>query len=96
MVFFFVLFVDGCFADTLTWSKPFIEGVTPLPRSLHTSTLIGNKMYVFGGWVPVVHEDKVTPGYPEKEWKWKCTNTMACLNLGSLTLRRSSVKRLTG
>lgn len=68
------------FVDTLTWSKPVVTGVTPLPRSLHTSTLIGNKMYVFGGWVPVVQDEKVAA--LEKEWKWKCTSTMACLNLG--------------
>lgn len=66
--------------DTLTWSKPEVEGITPLPRSLHTSTLIGNRMFVFGGWVPVVADDKVAQ--QEKEWKWKCTSTMACLNLG--------------
>lgn len=70
--------------DTLTWSKPVIEGVTPLPRSLHTSTLIGNRMFVFGGWVPVVADDKVASH--EKEWKWKCTSTMACLNLGKFSI----------
>lgn len=65
--------------DTLTWNKPHISGITPLPRSLHTSTLIGHRMFVFGGWVPVVSEEaKIPPS--EKEWK--CTATMACLNLG--------------
>ncbi|KAB0801371.1 hypothetical protein PPYR_05725 [Photinus pyralis] len=68
--------------DTLTWTKPQVAGPTPLPRSLHTSTLIGNKMYVFGGWVPVV-ADVVKTATNEKEWK--CTSTMACLNLDSLT-----------
>ncbi|KAF5274580.1 hypothetical protein FQA39_LY07192 [Lamprigera yunnana] len=67
--------------DTLTWSKPHISGITPLPRSLHTSTLIGNKMFVFGGWVPVV-DDVVKTATNEKEWK--CTSTMACLHLDSL------------
>ncbi|KAK4871903.1 hypothetical protein RN001_016027 [Aquatica leii] len=68
--------------DTLTWSKPQVSGIMPLPRSLHTSTLIGNKMYVFGGWVPVV-ADVVKTATNEKEWK--CTSTMACLNLDTLT-----------
>lgn len=38
------------------------------------------RMLVFGGWVPLSSnaDVKVTPG--EKEWK--CTNTLACLNLG--------------
>ena len=37
-------------------------------------------MFVFGGWVPAntEHDVKGTPN--EKEWK--CTNTLACLNLG--------------
>jgi len=39
-------------------------------------------MYVFGGWVPLVMDD-VKVATHEKEWK--CTNTLACLNLGVLT-----------
>ncbi|CAH0562216.1 unnamed protein product [Brassicogethes aeneus] len=65
--------------ETLSWSKPQISGMTPLPRSLHTSTLIGHRMFVFGGWVPV---DEVKTISNEKEWK--CTSTMACLNLETL------------
>ncbi|KAG8447911.1 hypothetical protein GDO86_015141 [Hymenochirus boettgeri] len=64
--------------DTLTWSKPNLNGVAPLPRSLHSATTIMNKMYVFGGWVPLVMDD-VKVATHEKEWK--CTNTLACLNL---------------
>ncbi|KAL1493016.1 hypothetical protein ABEB36_011161 [Hypothenemus hampei] len=67
--------------DTMTWSKPVISGVTPLPRSLHTSTLIGHRMFVFGGWVPVV-ADEGKLAINEKEWK--CTSTMACLNLETM------------
>lgn len=37
------------------------------------------RMYVFGGWVPLVMDD-VKVATHEKEWK--CTNTLACLNLG--------------
>ncbi|KAF7273748.1 hypothetical protein GWI33_013567 [Rhynchophorus ferrugineus] len=44
--------------DVMTWSKPLVSGVTPLPRSLHTSTLIGHRMFVFGGWVPVVADEE--------------------------------------
>ena len=29
--------------DTMTWSKPQLNGVPPLPRSLHSATLIGNR-----------------------------------------------------
>nr|XP_037844757.1 host cell factor 1 isoform X9 [Chlorocebus sabaeus] len=67
--------------DTLTWNKPSLSGVAPLPRSLHSATTIGNKMYVFGGWVPLVMDD-VKVATHEKEWK--CTNTLACLNLDTM------------
>ncbi|KAM4019623.1 host cell factor 1 isoform 2-T2 [Anomaloglossus baeobatrachus] len=67
--------------DTLTWNKPNLNGVAPLPRSLHSATTISNKMYVFGGWVPLVMDD-VKVATHEKEWK--CTNTLACLNLDSM------------
>lgn len=39
-------------------------------------------MYVFGGWVPLVMDD-VKVATHEKEWK--CTNTLACLNLDSMS-----------
>uniref|UniRef100_A0A4W4FG05 Host cell factor 1 n=1 Tax=Electrophorus electricus TaxID=8005 RepID=A0A4W4FG05_ELEEL len=64
--------------DSLTWTKPAVMGTAPLPRSLHSATTITNKMYVFGGWVPLVMDD-VKVATHEKEWK--CTNTLACLNL---------------
>lgn len=32
-----------CPAETLTWNKPSLSGVAPLPRSLHSATTIGNK-----------------------------------------------------
>uniref|UniRef100_A0A8D0A6D9 Host cell factor 1 n=1 Tax=Sander lucioperca TaxID=283035 RepID=A0A8D0A6D9_SANLU len=67
--------------DTLTWNKPSVSGTAPLPRSLHSATTITNKMYVFGGWVPLVMDD-VKVATHEKEWK--CTNTLACLNLDSM------------
>lgn len=65
--------------ETLNWTKPTLAGVAPLPRSLHSSTVIGNKMYIFGGWVPLVMDDGKVATH-EKEWK--CTNTLGCLNLG--------------
>lgn len=61
------------------WHKPIVHGVAPLPRSLHSATLIGHRMFVFGGWVPLVLDD-VKVATHEKEWK--CTNSLACLNLG--------------
>ncbi|XP_053378381.1 host cell factor 1-like isoform X2 [Mercenaria mercenaria] len=68
--------------DSMTWTKPLVNGLPPLPRSLHSATVIGNRMFVFGGWVPLVMDD-VKFATHEKEWK--CTNTLASLNLDSMT-----------
>ena len=133
--------------ETMTWSKPAVHNMIPLPRSLHSATTIGKRfvtchlqllyiylakavclvrntfshgvpvgnsglihqeshrelrdcllwciyynvfsiffflllrMFVFGGWVPLVM-DEVKGRQDEKEWK--CTNSLACLNLGTL------------
>ncbi|EUB63789.1 Host cell factor 1 [Echinococcus granulosus] len=67
--------------DTMTWTKPSISGDLPAPRSLHSATVIGNRMFVFGGWVPLVMDDMKTT--VEKEWK--CTNTLASLNLDTMS-----------
>ncbi|XP_077409912.1 host cell factor 1b isoform X2 [Vanacampus margaritifer] len=67
--------------DSLVWSKPALSGTAPFPRSLHSATTVHNKMYVFGGWVPLLMDD-VKVATHEKEWK--CTNTLACLNLDTL------------
>ncbi|XP_037952738.1 host cell factor isoform X3 [Teleopsis dalmanni] len=67
--------------DTMVWSKPVTHGSPPLPRSLHSSTLICNKMYVFGGWVPlIINDSKATT-----EREWKCTNTLAVLDLDTMS-----------
>ncbi|VDO13869.1 unnamed protein product [Rodentolepis nana] len=67
--------------DTMNWTQPIISGIPPQPRSLHSATVIGNRMYVFGGWVPLISDDmKATV---EKEWK--CTNSLASLNLDTMS-----------
>ena len=66
--------------DSMTWTRPQVGGTPPLPRSLHTTQLIGERMFVFGGWVPLVIDTDVKVATHEKEWK--CTNTLASLNLG--------------
>eukprot|EP00106_Octopus_bimaculoides_P009069 XP_014776511.1 PREDICTED: host cell factor 2-like [Octopus bimaculoides] len=68
--------------ETMTWTKPVVQGISPLPRSLHSATVIGNRMFVFGGWVPLVMDD-IKVATHEKEWK--CTNTLASLNLDTMT-----------
>ncbi|XP_038069573.1 host cell factor 2-like isoform X2 [Patiria miniata] len=68
--------------ENMTWLKPDLKGQCPLPRSLHSATVIGHKMYVFGGWVPLVMDD-VKVATHEKEWK--CTSTLASLNLETMT-----------
>ncbi|CAK1542438.1 unnamed protein product [Leptosia nina] len=68
--------------DSMSWSRPELHGISPLPRSLHTATVIGHHMYVYGGWVPLVPDESKLATH-EKEWK--CTNTLASLNLETMT-----------
>lgn len=70
--------------DSMTWSKPLVSGPAPLPRSLHTATTIKDKMYVFGGWVPLLMDDIGLKGTTHEK-EWKCTNQLACLNLETMT-----------
>ncbi|XP_037735756.1 host cell factor 2 isoform X1 [Chelonia mydas] len=63
--------------ETMTWSRPETKGTVPLPRSLHTANVIGNKMYVFGGWVPQTVEDEISAC----DGEWKCTSSFSYLNL---------------
>jgi len=58
----------------MTWNKPQLGGGPPLPRSLHSATLIGKRMFVFGGWVPLVMDEAGRVGGGQ------VTNSL-CLNL---------------
>ncbi|GAB1295453.1 Host cell factor 2 [Apodemus speciosus] len=64
--------------ETMSWSKPETKGSVPLPRSLHTASVIGNKMYIFGGWVP--HKGENTENSPH-DCEWRCTSSFSYLNL---------------
>jgi len=67
-----------------TWIVVTAIGQPPLPRSLHTANVIGNKMYIFGGWVAINQKNKQkTVFLPEKEFK--CTNSTACFNMDTIT-----------
>ncbi len=63
----------------MQWSSVTGKGLLPLPRSLHSAVLLKNKMFVFGGWVPVQSEDGQ---FPAHETEWKCCNSLACFNTG--------------
>lgn len=67
--------------DTMVWSMPEARGSRPLPRSLHSANVIGNKMYVFGGWVPIPESEKDKAIGTD----WICTNSLSVLNLDTLS-----------
>ncbi|KAM3587424.1 uncharacterized protein V6R79_004988 [Siganus canaliculatus] len=69
--------------DTMVWSTPHTRGSKPLPRSLHSATVIGNNMYVFGGWIPVPESDK----HRDLGTEWICTNSLSALNLDTMSWR---------
>eukprot|EP00731_Ephydatia_muelleri_P021532 Em0014g123a len=68
--------------DKMSWSPVATQGSVPIPRSLHSAVVIKNRMYSYGGWVPVLAEDGALPVH---ETEWRCTNSIACLNLDTLT-----------
>ncbi|KAK7813727.1 hypothetical protein U0070_001433 [Myodes glareolus] len=67
--------------ETMSWSKPETKGTVPLPRSLHTASVIGNKMYIFGGWVPHKGEN---PENSPNDCEWRCTSSFSYLNLDTV------------
>ncbi|XP_070848652.1 host cell factor 2 isoform X1 [Chaetodon trifascialis] len=67
--------------DTMVWSMPQTRGSTSFPRSLHSASVIGNKMYVFGGWIPVPESDK----HGALGIEWICTNSLSVLNLDTMS-----------
>ncbi|XP_076008904.1 host cell factor 2 isoform X2 [Genypterus blacodes] len=75
--------------DTMVWSMPKTRGPTPLPRSLHSASVIGNKMYVFGGWIAVPETDEPNALGAE----WICTNSLNVLNLDSMSWQRLGPER---
>lgn len=36
-------------AESLNWSKATVSGTVPGPRRAHSATLIGTRLYIFGG-----------------------------------------------
>ena len=72
---------DGVSAESMQWSAISTQGPSPLPRSLHSAVLLKNRMFVFGGWCPVPADDGSLPAH---ETEWKCTNSLACLNIGKI------------
>uniref|UniRef100_A0A3P8UDF7 Host cell factor C2 n=1 Tax=Amphiprion percula TaxID=161767 RepID=A0A3P8UDF7_AMPPE len=66
--------------DTMVWSMPETRGSTPLPRSLHSASVIGNKMFVFGGWIPVPESDK----HIALGTEWVCSSSLSVLNLDTM------------
>ncbi|XP_077449874.1 host cell factor 2 isoform X2 [Stigmatopora argus] len=81
--------MQGCRLDdlwqldlkTMAWSKPETRGSTPLPRSLHSASVIGNKMFVFGGWIPIPESEK----HNAAGIKWICTNSLSAINLDTMS-----------
>ncbi|PAA91420.1 hypothetical protein BOX15_Mlig018542g1 [Macrostomum lignano] len=74
--------------DSLVWTRPMVHGSPPAPRSLHSATMIGAKMFVFGGWAAMTERDKTEAlsvgDTVQAESEWRCTNTLACLDLETL------------
>ncbi|KAI6180239.1 Fibronectin type-III domain-containing protein [Aphelenchoides besseyi] len=69
-----------CDLHTFQWQQIEQSGIAPLGRSLHTANIIGDRMFIFGGWVPMHGEQVET-----EQMQWKCSNDLAAFNLQTLT-----------
>lgn len=82
-----------CDLIALTWQRVEPAGTAPLGRSLHSATLINERMYVFGGWVPLngsgdeSEESGGIEGARSEEERplsrphWRCSNDLCCFNV---------------
>jgi host cell factor len=70
----------SCDLRTLQWQQIQQHGIAPLGRSLHSASLIQNKMYIFGGWVPV-HGEEIGTSDEASKTQWKCSNDLCCFDL---------------
>ena len=41
--------IDILDLDTMTWISPQVSGTIPMARNAHTMTVLGKKLYLFGG-----------------------------------------------
>ncbi|CAD5218519.1 unnamed protein product [Bursaphelenchus okinawaensis] len=61
------------------WREIQAVGQIPRPRSLHSASLVGDRIFVFGGWVPVTSDDfnQQSSSRPD----WKCSNDVHSFNV---------------
>ncbi|XP_037099589.1 host cell factor 2 isoform X1 [Syngnathus acus] len=67
--------------NTMAWSLLETRGSAPLPRSLHSANVIGNRMFVFGGWIPVPESEK----HNAAGIKWICSNSLSVLHFDTMS-----------
>uniref|UniRef100_A0A096MFP2 Host cell factor C2 n=1 Tax=Poecilia formosa TaxID=48698 RepID=A0A096MFP2_POEFO len=72
--------------SSMVWSTPETSGCTPLPRSLHSANVVGNRMFVFGGWTLAPESDKRVTTATE----WICSNSLDSLNLVTAQLQNQN------
>ncbi len=75
------------YVNTMMWIKPNVSGVIPLPRSLHTATLVNNKMFIIGGWVPSSNENPKTN-------ESTCSDMLGCYNLDTCRWENLSYSKI--
>ncbi|XP_053718677.1 host cell factor 2 isoform X1 [Synchiropus splendidus] len=76
--------------DTMVWSLPNIQGSTPTARSLHSATVIGNRMFIFGGWIRAPESEQSGPSQPE----WICSNSLSILDLDTMSWQSQGPEQL--
>lgn len=77
---------------THAWETLATNGEAPSARSAHTSVVVGNKMYVFGGWNGIhCMNDLHELDFETKTWSLLCCDTSAASRLSGSANHRHSI-----
>ncbi|KAL7026501.1 hypothetical protein ACKWTF_005046 [Chironomus riparius] len=67
--------------NQFVWMQILVSGIPPAPRSLHSASLIGTKMYIFGGWVD---RKPLKSAFDPPSVRFETTNSLSYLDLDDL------------
>lgn len=74
--------------DEFIWMQFDIKGSPPEPRSLHTASLVGSQMIIFGGWTNDVSNNE----NKENNANFKSTNSIKVLDLDCLEWKDANIE----
>jgi host cell factor len=74
--------------DELVWMQFEVNGIPPESRSLHTASLIGSQMIIFGGWINDTEDIENKENIPN----YRSSNSLKILDLDNLEWQEVDIK----